>query len=135
MTTYLRAFSLAAALVLTSAPAFAHSTVKNTLPVSGSVLPASPPEVVINFNEPASLTSIVVVASGKPERKLAFMPTGSSTSFMVHDPNLAQGRNEIKWKALSKDGHPIEGSIIIVIKPGATPNAPTSAHPPGHDGH
>lgn len=135
MTRHLSAFALALAFVLTAAPALAHSTIKNTVPVSGSVLPASPPEVVINFNEPASLTSIVVAEAGKPERKLAFMPSGSSTSFMVHNPNLAQGRNEIKWKALSKDGHPIEGSIIIVIKPGAAPSAPASAHPPGHEGH
>jgi hypothetical protein len=61
------------------------------------------------------------------------MPGGSATVFMVHNPNLATGRNEIKWTALSKDGHPISGSIIIVIKPGAAPSSPKPA--PSHDHH
>ena len=115
---------LALAMAVSAAPALAHSTVKSTAPVSGSILPASPTEVTITFNEPARMTSIVVVEAGKPERKLEFMPGGSATVFMVHNPNLATGRNEIKWTALSKDGHPISGSIIIVIKPGATPSSP-----------
>ena len=124
---------LALAMAVSAAPALAHSTVKSTAPVSGSILPASPSEVTITFNEPARMTSIVVVEAGKPERKLEFMPGGSATVFMVHNPNLATGRNEIKWTALSKDGHPISGSIIIVIKPGAAPSSPKPA--PSHDHH
>lgn len=127
MSRHLRMLALGAALVLAAAPALAHSTVKSTVPVSGSVLPASPAEVTINFNEDARVTSIVVVEAGRPERKLDFMPAGSTTSVMVHNPGLATGRNEIQWKALSKDGHPISGSIIIVIKPGATPSSPKPA--------
>jgi methionine-rich copper-binding protein CopC len=46
---------------------------------------------------------------------------------MVHDPKLSNGRNEVKWKALSKDGHAISGSIIIVVKPGAVPTSPAPA--------
>ena len=133
MNRFLTSISLGIALAMTSAPALAHSTVKGTIPVSGSILPASPPESVINFNQEARLTSVVVVEAGKPERKLDFMPAGASTSFMVHDPKLAAGRNEIKWKALSKDGHPIEGSIIVVIKPGATPNTPPASPQEHHD--
>jgi methionine-rich copper-binding protein CopC len=124
---------LAFAMAVSAAPALAHSTVKSTAPVSGSILPASPAEVTITFNEPARMTSIVVAEAGKPERKLEFMPGGSATVFMVHNPNLATGRNEIKWTALSKDGHPISGSIIIVIKPGAAPSSPKPA--PSHDHH
>lgn len=127
MSRHLRMLALGAALVLAAAPALAHSTVKSTVPVSGSVLPSSPAEVTITFNEAARVTSIVVVEAGKPERKLDFMPSGSTTSVMVHNPGLATGRNEIQWKALSKDGHPISGSIIIVIKPGATPSSPKPA--------
>jgi methionine-rich copper-binding protein CopC len=133
MTRYFRSLVFGAAMLLAAAPALAHSTVKNTVPVSGSVLPTSPAEVTINFNEAARVTSIVLIEAGKGERKLDFMPSGSATSFMVHDPKLGTGRNEIKWKALSKDGHPIEGSIIIVIKPGATPSSPAPAK--DHDHH
>jgi methionine-rich copper-binding protein CopC len=70
---------------------------------------------------------MVVVETGKPERKLEFMPSGKATTFMVHDPKLSNGRNEVKWKALSKDGHAISGSIIIVVKPGVVPTSPAPA--------
>ncbi len=133
MTRYFRSLLIGAAMALAATPALAHSTVKNTVPASGSILPASPGEITINFNEAARITSIILIAPGQPERKLDVMPSGSSTSFMVHDPKLATGRNEIKWKALSKDGHPIEGSIIIVIKPGAVPSSPPPAK--NHDHH
>lgn len=127
MTRYLRALALGAAMIFAAAPAFAHSTVKGTDPVSGSVLPASPEVVTITFNEAAKVTSVVVVEAGKPERQLDVMSGSDGKFYMMHEPKLANGRNEIKWKALSKDGHPILGSIIIVIKPGATPSSPKPA--------
>ncbi len=101
--------------------ALAHSTVKRTVPASGSVLAASPAQVSIEFGEPASLTSVVVEAAGHPDRKLEFTPAGSATQFTIKDPGLSAGRSELKWKALSKDGHPISGTIILVVKPGAAP--------------
>ena len=112
-------------------PGLAHSTVKRTVPASGSVLPSSPSEVLIEFNEPARMTGMVVVAAEQSERKLAFDPTGEATSFVAKEPRLGTGRNEVKWKALSKDGHPISGTIIVVIKPGAKPAQAAPAHP-GH---
>ena len=35
----------------------------------------------------------------------------------VENPALAAGRNEIHWKALSKDGHVISGKLTYTIKP------------------
>lgn len=134
MKRFVQLVAIVGAMAASALPAHAHSTLKSTAPVSGSILPSSPAEVTINFNEPARMTSIVVVQAGKPDRKLDVMPAGSSTTFMVHDPKLETGRNEIKWTALSKDGHPISGSIIIVIKPGATPSAP-AVTPEHHQGH
>jgi len=110
--------------VLTPLATFAHSSLKRTEPTSGSVLSASPPSVVLEFGEEARLTSVVAVAADQSERKLAFAPAGSATSFTVAEPGLAPGRNEIRWKALSKDGHPVSGSIILVIKKDATGTAP-----------
>jgi methionine-rich copper-binding protein CopC len=111
----------AALLALLPFAVHAHSTLKQTIPASGSVLTTSPPEVLIQFNEAARLTSVVAAAGEKAERKLSFEPAGSATSFTVKEPTLEKGRNEIRWKALSSDGHPIAGSIIIVIKPSAQP--------------
>jgi methionine-rich copper-binding protein CopC len=116
---YLSALALGAAIIMSSAPALADSRVKSTDPTSGSILNRSPGRVVVNFNEPARMTSVVVAEAGKGDRKLAFTPPeGSTTSFRIHAPDLGVGRNEIIWKALSKDGDPIVGSIVIVIKAG-----------------
>lgn len=114
----------AAAVALLCNDATAHSTVKGTTPASGSILPASPEKISIEFNEAARLIA-VVVTSGAAERKLTFEPAASATSFTIPAPRLAQGRNEVRWTALSKDGHPIKGTIIIIVKPGATPQPAT----------
>ncbi len=92
----------------------AHTTA-TTSPKSGSVLTLSPPLVEISFQHEARLTSAVVIAADKSERKLEFAPKGSAKTFTVANANLAAGRNEIQWKALSKDGHVVSGSIVLVI--------------------
>lgn len=113
--------------LLTPLAALAHSTVKRTDPASGSVLAASPAQVVLEFNEPARLISVTAVVPGQAERKLETAPSGTATSFTIKNPRLAKGRNELQWKALSEDGHPIDGTIILAIKPEAA--APKSTSP------
>lgn len=104
-------------MLLLATSAFAHSSVKSSVPANGSVLSASPSEIVINFSEPARLVSVIVTSQGAAERKLQFAPAAEAASFSVAAPKLASGRNEIKWHALSRDGHPISGTIILVVKP------------------
>jgi len=93
----------------------AHTALRTANPVSGSVLTAPPPVLTLTFVEPASLTALTLVnASG--QRQLAFTPVGSALTFSSRRPPLVRGRNEIRWRALSRDGHVIEGSIIIVLR-------------------
>ena len=107
-------------LVFTAGGTFAHTSVASTNPKSGSVLEASPPVIEIQFHEETRLTSAVVVEPGKAPRKLAYTPTGAATVFKIADAALGPGRSEIQWKALSKDGHVVSGSLVLVIKPSAT---------------
>lgn len=104
-------------LGLFAAHAGAHSTVHSTTPASGSVLPATPAKITIEFNEAARLATVVVAVANGAERKLEFTPQASAKTFTIAEPKLAPGRNEVRWTALSKDGHPISGIIILVIKP------------------
>jgi methionine-rich copper-binding protein CopC len=103
-------------LALTTSLSLAHTTA-TTSPKSGSVLSASPAAIEIKFEHEASLTSVVVTAAGKPDRKLEYSPKSSAKSFTISNANLAAGRNEIQWKALSKDGHVVSGSIVLTIDP------------------
>ncbi|KQN07102.1 hypothetical protein ASE85_18665 [Sphingobium sp. Leaf26] len=111
-------FSLAtiAALAL-SVPASvqAHTALRSSSPASGSVLTQLPSTLTITFLESASLTSLTLVTAAG-ERQMPFTPTGSALIFVSPKPGFAPGRNEIRWRALSRDGHVVEGSIIVVMR-------------------
>jgi methionine-rich copper-binding protein CopC len=109
------AASLLLGLLITRA--VAHTSVIGSSPASGSILQQSPPFIEITFRDPVRLTSVVAVESGKAGRKLQFTPADSAAKFKVIDPKLSPGRTEIQWKALSKDGHVIDGSLVFVIEP------------------
>lgn len=107
-------------LGLLATQAIAHTSVIGSSPKSGATLEQSPPSIEISFRDPVRLTSVVAVEAGKAERKLEFTPTDGAAKFTVNDPKLSPGRAEIQWKALSKDGHVISGSLIFIIQPAAT---------------
>lgn len=111
------AFSL---LLYCAAAAFAHTKIAETIPANGSTLEQSPPVIEIRFEHPVHLAAVVLLESGDAERKLEFTPHGSDTTFTLPNPNLHSGRNEIRWKALSSDGHVISGSLILVINRAVT---------------
>ncbi|MBK6675312.1 MAG: copper resistance protein CopC [Proteobacteria bacterium] len=120
-----RRYQSLATIVVTavlSSVAYAHTSLRGSEPASGSVLTQSPPAVTLTFLEPARLTSLMLVTSSG-ERRLAFSPSGNALSFVAAKPELAPGRNEIRWTALSADGHVIEGSLIIVLRAMARPGA------------
>jgi methionine-rich copper-binding protein CopC len=96
---------------------YAHTTVQSAKPPNGAELDRSPPTIELKFKHPVQMTSIVVLAADKSERKLPFKPAASTALITIDDPGLNVGRNEIRWKALSKDGHVIDGKLIYIIKP------------------
>jgi len=96
----------------------AHTVLKSSSPASGSIVEESPQQVTLVFGEPTRVTSIAVVTA-EGERRLEFTPAGSATTFIVQAPNLGNGRNELLWRALSADGHPVSGSVIIVVRTSA----------------
>ena len=112
-----------AVIALTAAldmAALGHTTVGNVTPKSGSTLQASPANIELEFRSQATLTSVVAVRADKSERRLQFKPGARPGVFIVLEPKLEPGRNQIKWKGLSQDGHVISGSLIYTIQaPGA----------------
>lgn len=112
--------AIAALLVLAIAgPVLAHTKMTGSLPENGSTLEQSPAVIEIRFEHTVNLTSVELVEAGKTERMLAFAPTGSATSFKVANPGLSPGRAEIRWKALSGDGHVNSGTLVFIVKAAA----------------
>lgn len=113
-----RLFAVVAALAIACVAAVgaaAHTSVRSSTPASGSVLTQSPPVFEVSFAERVRLTSLIL-ANSKGERKLAFKPAASALRYISAKPGFALGRNEIRWTALSQDGHVINGSIIVVMR-------------------
>lgn len=105
-------------LAIHSVTGFAHTSLSGSTPKSGAELDESPPAIELTFRGEARLTSVVAVVNGA-ERRLEFTPKASATSFRIENPQLQPGRNEIQWKALSKDGHVVSGSLTFTVKPKA----------------
>jgi methionine-rich copper-binding protein CopC len=109
------------ALVVALAAA-AHTRIEQATPADGAMLERSPPAIEIKFKHAVRMTSVILVDAAKAERKLTFEPATSSQVVKIVGPNLAPGRNEVRWKALSDDGHVIGGSLIYTVEPaGASP--------------
>lgn len=94
----------------------AHTAVTKTRPAADTPLESSPPTIEIEFKHAMQMTSVVVLDAGKSERKLTFTPATSATLITIKDPALQAGRNELRWKGLSKDGHVINGTLVFVVR-------------------
>ena len=106
-------------LALLTSLAAAHTTIKSTVPANEAVLAHSPAVIEVAFEHIAQLTSVAVLVAGHPPRKLAFEPVGNAFKFTITNPQLAPGRNELRWKGLSSDGHVIEGTLAFTVDPSA----------------
>src|SRR5687768_6893008 len=94
----------------------AHTVVEKTKPASDAPLDSSPPTIEVQFKHAMQMTSVVVLDAAKSERKLTFTPATSAALITINDPALQVGRNEIRWKGLSKDGHVITGTLVFVVR-------------------
>jgi copper resistance protein C len=101
----------------TASVALGHTTIESSEPRNNAVLGASPAQIRIRFEHPAMLTSVAVEAAGQKARRLEFEPMTSALDFTLLDPQLVPGRNEIRWKGLSDDGHVIGGTLVFVVDP------------------
>lgn len=94
----------------------AHAYIKKSTPLEDEILEKAPSEVMIQFNESIqpSFNSIKVFDSegnrvdkqngGVDPSQPAILKSGLK-------PNLPDGTYRIKWKAVSSDGHPVQGVI------------------------
>jgi methionine-rich copper-binding protein CopC len=118
----------------TAAPAWAHSRLQRTNPADGATLTAQVGEVTLTFNERVHGDFTTVVVTG---------PGGVSYSdghVQVIDDDVHQkvyplhsGAYTVAWRAISADGHPVEGQFhfTMALPAGQEPSAgpPASTRP------
>jgi copper transport protein len=119
--------ALVAALAVAAAcapSALAHSILIGTEPGNDVVVPESPEEVLLEFNEPvdASLGSLRVFdGQGRQvDNGQVTQPVGPEVAVGI-DSELAPGTYTVAWRVVSADSDPISGAFVFhVLERGVT---------------
>jgi copper transport protein len=124
----LGALSLVVAL---PAAASAHAYLIRTTPVASGVLNAPPQTVALTYDEavePRFAIVSVTSAAGTEETTgpVARSPSDPDTLVVPLRPGLAEGWYLVYWRAISVDGHPVQGAFTYAVgpNPGPAPQFP-----------
>jgi methionine-rich copper-binding protein CopC len=125
---------LAAALLGASALTQAHTHLKDSLPVEGSVVNTPPANIVLKFSGAARVTALTLQKDGGAEEKLAPLPAEPTTEVSVPAGKLAPGKYVVNWRVVSADNHVMSGKVNFTVDPSAKPSAgkPASEHSHEH---
>jgi copper transport protein len=122
--------AVAAVLALPSA-ASAHAYLIRTEPTASGVLESPPTTAQLTFDEavePRFAIISVTNAAGRQETTGAIRrsPANPDTLVVLLRPHLAEGWYLIYWRAISVDGHPVQGAFTYAVgpNPGPAPQFP-----------
>jgi copper transport protein len=127
----LRIFTLAAALAVAITAALpgaasAHAYLVKTVPAASVVLNTPPPNIQLTYDEAVeprfAIISVTDAAghqetTGPPHRS----PANPDTLVVPLHPHLPRGWYLIYWRAISVDGHPVQGAFTYAVGPDPGP--------------
>jgi methionine-rich copper-binding protein CopC len=93
----------------------AHTHLVRSSPADKSVMEKSPPAATLVFAEAVTMTAIKIKPADGDEIVLKPLPTGAKTEMSVAMPTLRVGKYEMRWRALSDDGHVVSGVVHFAI--------------------
>ncbi|MFM7745843.1 MAG: copper resistance CopC/CopD family protein [Actinomycetota bacterium] len=115
-----------AAVIVFFAPAgsvSAHAVLDNSVPASGATLVDSPPQIVLDFDEPVEtkLGFIRLFSSDASRVDLPAIARDASDSSIVRVdvPRLDDDTYVVTYRVVSVDGHPGDGAITCQVGEGA----------------
>ncbi|MFF2273015.1 copper resistance protein CopC [Agromyces sp. NPDC058136] len=116
------ALTFAAALALTGGTAAqAHDELIGSSPEPGQVFDASPAEISLDFsNDIIEVGTAVVVVDHHGEEIEVGDPVIAGAKVTATLPADLSGDYQVRWRAVSSDGHPIEGTIDFGVGADAT---------------
>ena len=117
--------AVAACLVLPSA-ASAHAYLVKTVPAASVVLPSPPPNIQLTYDEAveprfAIISVTNVSAQQETTGPVQRSPSNPDTLVVLLRPHLPEGWYLIYWRAISVDGHPVQGAFTYAIGPNPGP--------------
>jgi copper transport protein len=115
--------ALAAATV--PAAASAHAYLTKTVPAASVILNSPPPSVQLTFDEPVeprfAIVSVTDVrAHPETDGPVTRSPANADT-LVVPLKHVPEGWYLVYWRAISIDGHPVQGAFTFAVGPNAGP--------------
>ena len=119
------AVAAAVALVAPGA-ASAHAYLVKTVPAASVVLNAPPPNVQLTYDEAVEPRFAIISVTNAQGRQEATGPAQRSpanpdTLVVPLRPHLPEGWYLIYWRAISVDGHPVQGAFTYAVGPNPGP--------------
>ncbi|GIF69267.1 hypothetical protein Ais01nite_73020 [Asanoa ishikariensis] len=121
--------TLALAVVLPAAPAWAHNELTTSTPTDGANLSAPPRQVVLTFAQRLDPRyTQIVVTDGHREPMPAKLPTVSGMSASLDlEGDLPDGGYTVAYRVVSPDGHPVQGALTFSVGPPTNAASPSDA--------
>ena len=125
------AVAAASAALALPAAASAHAYLIKTTPAASGVLDAAPRQVALTYDEavePRFAIVSVTDPSGKQQTTGPVQRSAANPDTLVVPlaPNLREGWYLVYWRAISVDGHPVQGAFTFAVgpNPGPAPQFP-----------
>ncbi len=122
-----RALAVATALQsLTPAVALAHTGLRRAVPARGAQLTVAPRTLRLTFTEAIEPALARVTLLAPDGSTVALSPLGGVrdsaqvVTAEVQGALTAAGAYTVRWQVAGRDGHPVRGSYVFTILPGAT---------------
>lgn len=116
------ALTIAAGITIAGAsPAFAHDELLASSPEPGQVFDTAPAEVALDFsNDIIEVGTAIVVVDHHGGDVEVGDPVVAGAHVTATLPADLEGDYQVRWRAVSSDGHPIEGTIDFGVGADAT---------------
>lgn len=120
----------ALAAILSPASASAHAVLVASSPEDGDLVPETPKDFRLDFNENVAVMSLRLSGGGQVTRLDAFKANGASVTIEA-PPGLPNGTYALSYRVVSEDDHPIAGAMAFAIgEPNGNPTvAPEETDP------
>ena len=111
-----------AILLATPAAASAHAYLTHTSPLPNAILASSPRRVALTYDEAVEPRFAIISVTDAAGHQLTTapvsrLPSNPDTLFVPLKPHLPRGWYLIYWRAISVDGHPVQGAYTFAVGP------------------
>lgn len=113
----MKKLSIALFILLLTTPtwASAHTSIETSTPEQGEVVRENLKEITLTYEGEIGTISTMEMVIGEKEVPFEHIVVKNNQMTGVLKEELANGTYEVIWKAIGKDGHPIDGELSFTV--------------------